>query len=93
MYIVALYEQSLGYGGPEEGGWWYDKGECVRVVAASYNEDVAHAKAKRCNDLLECLQRNKRPVSSAAYSGGRHCARVFHNAVPQYYPEVTPHYE
>jgi len=30
----TVYSLSLGYGGPEEGGWWYDRGEAIALVPA-----------------------------------------------------------
>ena len=29
MYYINVYEMSQAYGGPEEGGWWYDVGQYV----------------------------------------------------------------
>lgn len=93
MYLVALYEEGLGYGGPEEGGWWYETGDLCRVVACARTADAAYDKAFRANRLLSHLQRNKRPVHSAAYEGGRHVAVVFRHVAPLHYPDARPHYE
>lgn len=30
--ILAFYEIDRIYGGPEEGGWWYDSGTFVRAI-------------------------------------------------------------
>ena len=30
-YVVAFYAVDRAYGGPEEGGWWFDTGELVRL--------------------------------------------------------------
>lgn len=32
LTVVNVYEVTLGYGGPEEGGWWYDWSHCIRSV-------------------------------------------------------------
>ena len=32
-YVVAFYEIDRRYGGPEEGGWWYDCGALLRALA------------------------------------------------------------
>lgn len=32
MSYINLYEYSREYGGPEEGGWWFDSWECVESV-------------------------------------------------------------
>ncbi len=31
-FVVALCEMGRAYGGPDEGGWWYETGELRRVL-------------------------------------------------------------
>jgi len=92
-YVVAFYEIDRAYGGPEEGGWYFDCGDLVRVFAVAKSKDHAHQIARRANDLLYRLQRSRRSVGSVLYSGGRYEARVYENVAPPAYPSVTPHYE
>ena len=92
-FVVALYEIDRAYGGPEEGGWWYDTGDLCRVVAVSPTEARACELAQRANRLLHRLQRGARDVSSMAYAGGRHQACVFDAAAPPRFPETRPYYE
>ena len=90
--IVALYEIDRAYGGPEEGGWWYDCGELRRVLAVARSEERAYEVARRANRLLNRLQRGKRSVSSVAYTGGRHRACVFDETAPRRFPAARPRY-
>jgi hypothetical protein len=92
-YVVAFYEVDRAFGGPEEGGWWYDCGQLVRVFATTKSENKAFEIARRANDLLNTLQRNKRDTGSVLYRGGRHSAFVYENTAPQCFPETRPHYE
>ena len=92
-YIIALYEIDRAYGGPEEGGWWYDTGELRRPLKVVRTGGEASAVAARANRLLDRLQRHRRSVSSMAYAGGRVAAWVFEDTAPRSYPEVRPHYE
>lgn len=92
-YLLAFYEINRAYGGPEEGGWWYDTGRLVRVFRVFKTEDKAYAAARRANRLLEHLQRHNRPVDSIIYSGERHAAEVHENFAPASYPEARPRYE
>lgn len=92
-FVVAFYEIDRAYGGPEEGGWWYDCGQLVRVFAVCKTEKAANAVATRANHLLDRLQRHKREVGSVIYRGGRHVARVYTNTAPKFYPQERPHYE
>jgi Zn-finger nucleic acid-binding protein len=95
MFLIAIYEMDRAYGGPEEGGWWYDIGELRRVVASARNEDAAYAKARRANRLLARLreQAGGRSINSVIYDGGHHEARVCENVVPEFFPTHRPHYE
>lgn len=92
-YILALYEVDRAYGGPEEGGWWYDTGDLQRVLRVFPTEERAYAAARRCNGWLDKLQRHCRDVSSVIYDGGRYAAQVFERNAPDHYPVVRPHYE
>lgn len=44
ILYVSLDELSRNYGGPEEGGWWYDSGEVVEchAVLVYFIEDKPH---------------------------------------------------
>ncbi|MFG1250071.1 hypothetical protein [Xanthobacter flavus] len=92
-YVIAFYEVDKAYGGPEEGGWWFDTGTLVRVFAVSRSETRANAIARRANGLLARLQRSKRSVGSVLYDGGRHEAHVYENTAPAHFPDTRPHYE
>lgn len=41
MIFISEYEVDREYGGPEEGGWWFDNHQHIRVVAITDNEDDA----------------------------------------------------
>lgn len=43
---VNVYRVDRCYGGPEEGGWWYDVYECVESVRLPYLEALAFAGRK-----------------------------------------------
>lgn len=92
MYVVALYEIDMAYGGPEEGGWYYDTGDLRGILRTAPTEDAARAIARRVNDWLARIQRNARPVSSVLYGGGRYTARVYCKRAPDFYPAERPHY-
>ena len=91
-YVVALYEIDLAFGGPEEGGWWFETGRLARLLRLYPTEAGAVAAARRADALLARLQRRRRPLSSAAYEGGRYAARVFERVAPEQFPETRPRY-
>jgi len=96
-YVVAVYEIDRAYGGPEEGGWWYNTGELVRVLRAfkSSQEQQAMEFCSRVNRSLhfKAEHNNVRSTGSVAYCGGRYAAEMHDGTAPESYPECHPHYE
>jgi hypothetical protein len=93
VHILAFYEVDRAYGGPEEGGWWYDCGQLVRIITTERTVTRANALAARANGLLARLQRSKRTIDSVAYDGGRHAVMVFERVAPAHFPAERPCYE
>ena len=92
-YIVAVYLVDKAYGGPEEGGWWYDTGEQVKLIRIFKNEEKAYIYTNRMQRLIDkSLNKGRRPISSMA-STGRYYAEVHKDTAPKFYPATTPHYE
>ena len=92
-FVVAFYAVDRCYGGPEEGGWWYDSGELVRLHRLFHSADAATRAAARANRLLDLVQRVHARVDSVLYTGGRYRSCVFERHAPAHFPEVRPHYE
>lgn len=92
-FIVAFYEVDRAYGGSEEGGWWYDTGELVRLLALFHSENAAIRAAARANRLLDLVQRGQPREVSVLYAGGRFRACVFEGQAPAHFPQVRPRYE
>jgi len=84
--FVNVYDISQHYGGPEEGGWWYDWHQCVCTVEALDAADVAV--------VVEFLE--KRFISE----GNIHSTRggTLYQVIAEYEPAESqskerPHYE
>ena len=73
-YVVAFYAVDRAYGGPEEGGWWFDTGELVRLHRVCLTEAAAARLAVRANRLLDLVQRGHCRLDSVLYAGGRYRA-------------------
>ena len=82
-YTVAVYLQDRSYGGPEEGGWWYDTGELVRTCRRFKSESKAYVYCRRMNDLIRAL----------VHADGAYGAEVHEGPAPEGYPEARPFYE
>lgn len=90
-YGVAVYEIDRAYGGPEEGGWYYDTGYLVHFeVVGTHEAATAHAL-----HLRDGKYRNIGNVGSVNYSGGAYSVSVTspNEFVPAHFPETAPHYE
>lgn len=86
MYFVSVYDVTRNFGGPEEGGWWYDSGVLVSVVGCLTKED-----ADRVYDTLI----NEFPRTNKRYSvlGGEDYNVTISNQLPAFYfPEERPRY-
>ncbi len=104
MYFVAVYMVDKAFGGPEEGGWWYDYGDLVidtdllkangiSLPIAYDNMDTAERVCGYQNQLLNnTLNVGRREISSMA-SAGRYMAMVFENELPNHFPTEKPRYE
>lgn len=95
-FSVGVYLVDQCYGGPEEGGWYFDGGELVndpQFPAADFDtEDEADAYAEKLRVSLRELNEGRRPKHSVL-SEGVYEVHVFEGPLPESFPEVRPHYE
>ncbi|MEB8515134.1 hypothetical protein [Acidithiobacillus ferriphilus] len=96
-YTVAIYLVDLAYGGPEEGGWYYECGEPAPEFAAKTRgfarENDAHRYCKKLNGSAFLDDLNKgRPSICSVLSRGLYSA-VVREGNPAPYPAIKPHYE
>lgn len=84
------------YGGPEEGGWWYTKGQPIESLRVELGADPDAAKGL---ELLKkaaqcwCDKENaERPDLYASNSRGVYEVRV-QDGFAEHYPKERPHYE
>src|SRR6267142_5969255 len=93
-YNVTVYKCNKAYGGDEEGGWWYETGELIKIIKTFKKESQAYQYAYRMQSLLRILVNKgyKRDINSVCCEG-MFCAEVHEGIPPKVYPEVRPHYE
>jgi len=51
-YYVVLYSSQRCYGGPEEGGWWYDSNELIEYKVFT-TEEAANAVADKVREVAK----------------------------------------
>jgi len=103
LYWVALYLVDLVYGGPEEGGWWYQAG--TLVVSPETYRDIGGAPAAFVQRGDALAYREKLEPNLATLNAGRppieatnsvgiyelHLTRA--QLLPTHFPNRQPHYE
>lgn len=99
MFFVNVYEVDRCYGGPEEGGWYYDAGYAsphqTQIGGKTFfNRSNAVAYCNELNAKLDAEAKEggyRRNVGSVCYSGGAYQAHVEQHPARSY-PEETPYY-
>jgi hypothetical protein len=103
MHSIAVYLIQRVYGGPEEGGWYYDAGElCVDLDLAAFGTTFANGHEDRAAHMATEVQTHldrdwntddhARPISSVL-SAGRYEARVHDGWPPLAFPAEHPRYD
>ena len=79
-FSVAIYSMDRAYGGPEEGGWYYDVGHRVdETVRIFYNTAEGIYEAKRYVESLHALQF---PTRATRYGYQCYSSRVYSEELP-----------
>jgi hypothetical protein len=87
-YYVNTYSLSQGYGGPEEGGWWFSCGEPVEDACEVW--ETEHAAQIAAGALREQYPRTDNQFSVL---GGDDHVVVIEDHPPRAFPERRPRYE
>lgn len=87
QWFVGVYSVNRDYGGPEEGGWWFDTGELVQSTAVN---SLAEAEALREKLREEFPDTGK---SSSVLGGDDYGIRIGIVPHAKYFPEERPRYE
>lgn len=95
MYYINFYITNKVYGGPEEGGWWFDVGEPL--------EDPLNKKFEKWNDARDYknskeVQDRLLELNEGCHEPGSMLCDGWHEVFvdpepPRAYPEKRPHYE
>jgi len=95
-YTVAIYLVDRAYGGPEEGGWWYDYGfpaeEYCQYTKGFMESDAAIEYMYYLEaSLLPSINEGRRPISSVLSTGKFNAIVTEGNPKP--FPDTIPRYE
>lgn len=90
-YYVNEYMVNQSYGGPEEGGWWYDVGTFVRCHAATQTLRAAQIARDTLEGYVAEENEGRYPLHSVLCSG---VCRIYVEDYPgEDFPNVIPVYE
>lgn len=87
---VNIYEVDQGYGGAEEGGWYFTHGTpyaSIPVLPKETTEEVVN----RYQPLVDQMNEGRPSISSVLSQGQYRIYREKHQA--RAFPKHTPHYE
>lgn len=98
-YFIHKHEVAQSYGGPEEGGWWYETGIPVKDFIPVGPFDTRDEASEKCRELnLAERDRAEREeeygyTSVLSYRSNHYAYSVHETTVMEPYPERRPHYE
>lgn len=99
-WYIHKHDIAQEYGGPEEGGWWYNTGIPVEdwnpVHHAYDNEEDAYAVSRALNEaeyLRQEAEEDYEFTSVLSYKSTHYSYTVEDHPIPYSFPERRPHYE
>ncbi|MXX33247.1 MAG: hypothetical protein F4107_10845 [Gemmatimonadetes bacterium] len=93
VWFVNEYETDRQYGGPEEGGWWYDTGRFVRCRGVFKDRDAAAALRDRIQTDELPKRRKGLHSPSSMLSEGLWPVVLMEDHPGRDYPRERPRYE
>lgn len=93
QFFVGVYRVGQGYGGPEEGGWWFSTGNLVRQVACNSWDEAEAVRARYVGTKEEPGEFAYTGLRSSVRSGEDYDVVIDIAPHPEYFPEERPRYE
>lgn len=87
IVFVNIYSVTREYGGPEEGGWWYNCNDCIEVVP------VANKNSDLMKELMEKKYASHKHGNIYSVLGGRDIEVEIESEPQQSETRERPHYE
>jgi hypothetical protein len=84
--VVALYETWTRYGGPEEGGWYYECGEPIKCICVFNKKQAIRAALQLQQEAQEEYGSER---DELGWSNYRVC---FERGYPKAFPQERPYY-
>ena len=94
-FKIAVYKVYRNYGGPEEGGWWYNSGDLVTQSRRRFSDEMEAIKyANKLRHRVDRLWNMPRGSESDIYSvSGRYQFQVMvARRHEDFFPQERPYY-
>ena len=91
-YYVNEYEVDRIYGGPEEGGWWYNTGKFIKCHGIFNLRAQAMRRKAKLYDYVKQSNFGKHP-SSSVLSRGDWTDIIIEEHEGKHFPDTAPRYE
>ena len=94
MVYVSEYSVTREYGGPEEGGWWFDKAQHVRMICICEDQQAASQISMSLNSAQNEIDESD-PEYAGRYSvnGGADIVFYSEDSIGDHTLKEWPHYE
>ena len=95
LRYINVYEVTRHYGGPEEGGWWYDAGDPLASVPVQVDDlyevtDAMRAEGERIRGIfVDAVEWG----DIHSVNGGAEVCIQYEDRHAEAYPSRRPHYE
>lgn len=89
---VNAYSITRSYGGPEEGGWWYDEGEPLGSIPVKTVEQEDAAR-KLLQETVGWEPDRRNRIGRYSVNGDADFVICVEDEMATAYPEERPHYE
>jgi hypothetical protein len=93
-YYISRYSITREYGGPEEGGWWWDRSVFEEVIATCDSEDRAQFVVQTLNAAEKTDQEERagghRPAGRFSVNGGADTRYFWEDSPRQMEDTETP---
>lgn len=88
-FYVSQYTVDRCWGGPEEGGWWYDWEDHDAVLAEFASRDEAYSYAQDCNEFM---REQFGEADRFSVNGAPDKACYVETEIGAFQTEMRPHY-
>lgn len=93
LIYLNVYLVDQAYGGPEEGGWWYNIGECLASIPFETLEEITEEIKDKYQKMFEKIYYREPHKDRFQTNGEADVIIIVENYKGSNFPQTCPHYE